>query len=381
MHTLLIATLLLPLAQQPDTVPAGDASAGAGVYARKLCRMCHGEQGEGGYGPDIAGGRGLTFAQFQRAIWKPRIGTGLVYNGNMPFYSKRQISEKHMADLFAFVRSLEPVSEPGSWHWMPAPASASIGQRYYMQGYGCGQCHEPENKFGRMWLGEYAKEVDYEYFAKQIYEHEEKRPGGGMPLWTRETLPEDHMREIYKWMVLEIGMRASIGGVLTVAEQKGDQTDFNLALSNRGVENVGLDAEGLTVFVKVPPQAKVVNGSGPGYEGVMPLAELGLLPGLPLAPHAHDTTGHVERPEQDLSGDVLVWKVPKLVAAEKVALSFSLSGATPSDELFEAFDGSTVHWESPGRRVKGSPPIMVYRDLRVPDKGDHERIFVVRPQQ
>ena len=379
MHTLLIATLLLPLAQQPDTMPAGDASAGAAVYARKLCRMCHGEEGEGGYGPDIAGGRGLTFAQFQRAIWKPGIGTGLVYNGNMPFYSKRQVSEQQMANLFAFVKSLEPVSEPGSWHWMPAPASASPGQRHYIQGYGCGQCHEPENKFGRMWLGEHAKEVDYEYFAKQIYEHEEKRPGGGMPLYTRETFPEDHMRQMYQWMVLEIGMRASIGGVLTVAEQQEDQTDFNLTLSNRGVKDVGLDVERLTVFVKLPPGTTVINGSE-GYK-VMPLAELGLLPALPLAPHAHDTTGHVERPDQDLSGDVVVWKVPKLTTSEKVALSFSLSGAKPSDEFFQAFAGSTVHWESPGRRVKGSPPIMVYRDLRIPDNGDHERIFVVRPQQ
>ncbi|MBM3776946.1 MAG: hypothetical protein FJW23_01740 [Acidimicrobiia bacterium] len=71
----------------------------------------------------------------------------------------------------------------------------------------------------------------------------------------------------------------------------------------------------------------------------------------------------------------MVWKIPKLVAGDKLQVSFTLAGA-PTPELLKGMDGSTIHWEKPGRAAKGSPPIMVYRDLRVPDKGDHERMRV-----
>jgi len=75
----------------------------------------------------------------------------------------------------------------------------------------------------------------------------------------------------------------------------------------------------------------------------------------------------------------MVWKMAKLDAGEKVDLSFTLTGA-PTAEVADGFVGSTVHWKSPGRNAKGSPPVMVYRDLRVPDKGDHEVIRFIAPR-
>jgi hypothetical protein len=104
---------------------------------------------------------------------------------------------------------------------------------------------------------------------------------------------------------------------------------------------------------------------------VMPLMKLGLEPAVRRAPHAHDDSGHVERPPADLSGDVAIWKVPRLDAGERVELSLTLAGPAPT---LEDFEGSTVHWTSPGRRPAGSPPQMVYRDLRIADQGDHEPI-------
>jgi hypothetical protein len=103
----------------------------------------------------------------------------------------------------------------------------------------------------------------------------------------------------------------------------------------------------------------------------MPLAKLGMEPALELAIHPKDDTGRVERPKADMSGDVIVWKVAKLAAGDRVAHTITLSGApAPSHE----FEGSTVHWDTPGRTAAGSPPTMIYRDLRISDKGDQERI-------
>ena len=370
MRPLLIALLMLPVLQaERAEAQTGDPESGAAVYRGTLCYFCHGDDAEGGFGPDLAG-RGLTLDQFRHAIRQPW--------GRMLAYNEEQLSDQSVADLYAFLRTKPSVQEPGEWHWKPAPATAPLGQRLYMQTVGCGQCHEPENGMGRGWLGEHAKEVDFDYFAKQIYTHTDKYPRGRMGNYSRTRLPEPVLREIYQWMVLDIGMRASVGAVMQMGERQGDQTTFNVTVTNRGVKDVGFDVEGITLFIKVPPGTTVVSGTGTGYTGVQPLATLGLKPRLARAPHSHDDSGHVERPEQDLSGDVVVWKIPKLTTAESQALSVVLSGPAPTAEMLQQFAGSTIHWETPGRNENGKPPKMVYRDLRLPDEGDHELVRLPR---
>ena len=371
MKPVLIVLLMLPVlqAERAEAQP-GDPQAGAGQWGAKLCRNCHGDEAEGGFGPDLAGGRGLTLGQFRHAIRQPW--------GRMLVYTEEQLPDQSIADLYAFVQTKPKVQEPGEWHWGPAPATAPLGQQLYMQTAGCGQCHEPENGYGRMWLGEHAKEVDFDYFAKQIYTHTDKYPRGGMGNYSRMRLPEPVLREIYQWMVLDIGMRASVGAAMQMGERQGDQTTFNVTVTNRGVKDVGLDVEGITLFIKVPPGTTVVSGTGTGYTGVQPLATLGLLPRLARAPHSHDDSGHVERPEQDVSGDVVVWKIPKLTTGENRSLSVVLSGPAPTAEMLQQFAGSTIHWETPGRNENAKPPKMVYRDLRLPDEGDHELVRLPR---
>ena len=371
MRPLLIALLMLPVLQaERAEAQTGDPEAGEAVYRGTLCYFCHGDEAEGGFGPDLGGGRGLTLNQFRHALRQPW--------GRMLAYTEEQLPDQRIADLYAFLRTKPPVQEPGEWHWGPAPATAPLGQQLYMQTVGCGQCHEPENGMGRGWLGEHAKEVDFDYFAKQIYTHTDKYPRGRMGNYSRTRLPEPVLREIYQWMVVDIGMRASVGAVMQMGERQGDQTTFNVTVTNRGVKDVGFDVEGITLFIKVPPGTTVASGTGTGYTGVRPLATLGLEPRLARAPHSHDDSGHVERPEQDLSGDVVVWKIPTLTTAETQSLSFVLAGPAPTAEMLQQFVGSTIHWESPGRNENAKPPKMVYRDLRLPDEGDHELVRLPR---
>ncbi len=278
-----------------------------------------------------------------------------------------------LADIFAFVKTKPKGQAMAHWHWPQPPDSAPLGQRIYIN-QGCGQCHEPENKFARKWLGEHAKEMSYDYFAKQIYQHTDKWPRGGMGNYSKDRLPEPILREIYKFLVTDLGLRASVGGAITIAKQEGGNTTFNVAVSNLGVKDNGLAAEGVTVFVRVPEGSKVVAGTGTGYKGQQPLKSLGLEPGLATAPHPNEQ-GVTVRPPADLSGDVVVWKLPRLVAAEKLDLSFTLAGA-PSEALLKSMDGSTVYWEKPGRTAFGQK--LAYRDLRTPDKGDHERLGLAR---
>ena len=371
MH-MLVALLLLLLLPQSESAPPGDPEAGASSFrpVGVRCGFCYGNDAEGAYGPALAGGLELTWAQFKRKVRHPY--------GVMPGFNETQLPDRALADIWAFIRSLPPApvaAEPPPWHWQRAPETAPLGQRLYIE-FGCGQCHEPENKFPRTWLGEHAKEVDYEYFADLVYNHTDKHPRGTMPDFSRDRFPEIILREIYKWSE-DIGMRASIRANITDTEVQGSQTVYRVNLVNQGVENVGLDVEDLTLFIRVPSGVQVVGGTGHGYTGVQPLATLGLEPALRTNPHPHDESGYAERPDPDLSGDVMVWKVPRLAVGDTLELSFTLAGAPIADaDLISQIAGSTVHWMRPGRRPAGSPPVMVYRDLRIPDTGDHELVRV-----
>jgi mono/diheme cytochrome c family protein len=157
----LAAPVSRPAAQQPPNaaVPQTPASAsgqsvdpaqadvkrGAAEYVR--CVNCHGPKAEGAFGPDLAG-TGLTWVSFRKAVREPW--------GVMPRFTERQKPDQALADIYAYLKTLPRTTQLGSWHWAKAPATAPLGQQLYMNFAGCGQCHEPENKYPRTWLGEVA---------------------------------------------------------------------------------------------------------------------------------------------------------------------------------------------------------------------------------
>jgi hypothetical protein len=124
----------------------------------------------------------------------------------------------------------------------------------------------------------------------------------------------------------------------------------------------GLDAEEVTIFLKIPLGTKFVSATGNGFKGVRPLAQLGLEPATPNTPGRFDPSGKLpEREKPDLSGDVAVWEIPRIAAAEKQTYTLTLSGPMaqiytipgpgPSGQAFKGLEGSTVYWAKPGVRM------------------------------
>src|SRR5438445_8355849 len=95
-----------------------------------FCKNCHGKNGEGAFGPDLAG-RGLSAAQFQQAVRKPW--------GIMPAFTTEQLSDAEIAGLAAYFATLPKSAEPGPWR-VPVATDAPHGQQLYMAA-GCAQCH------------------------------------------------------------------------------------------------------------------------------------------------------------------------------------------------------------------------------------------------
>ena len=81
--------------------PAGDAAEGKRLYLAVGCFTCHGRAGQGGAmnGPaPILAGTAVPFDGFKGQLRQP--------SSDMPAYSETVMSERQMADIYAFLQTL-----------------------------------------------------------------------------------------------------------------------------------------------------------------------------------------------------------------------------------------------------------------------------------
>jgi len=87
--------------------PQGDAANGKHIYLTEACFTCHGRSGQGGAyqgpAPSLAH-TALPFEAFKEEIRNPV--------DNMPAYSDAVLSDKDIADIYAFVESLPGPRSP-----------------------------------------------------------------------------------------------------------------------------------------------------------------------------------------------------------------------------------------------------------------------------
>lgn len=84
-----------------QNLPKGDAANGKKVYLADGCYQCHGRVGQGGLmtgsAPVLAQTK-MPFAAFQRQLRTPI--------NDMPPYPENLLSDKELADIFAYLQSL-----------------------------------------------------------------------------------------------------------------------------------------------------------------------------------------------------------------------------------------------------------------------------------
>jgi mono/diheme cytochrome c family protein len=93
-----MGTFVIALAQD---APSGDAANGRRVYLTVGCFTCHGRSGQGGAfnGPTpILARTALPFDAFKAFVRDP--------SNDMPAFSAAVLSDKDMADVYAFLESL-----------------------------------------------------------------------------------------------------------------------------------------------------------------------------------------------------------------------------------------------------------------------------------
>jgi cytochrome c553 len=323
-RSLLAVLFLLPLAQQAPPAPDGDPKRGKVLWQETEhveCRECHGANGQGAFGPDLAG-RSLTRAQFIHAVRKPW--------GIMPAYAESQISDRELVDLAAYFDSLPSVDQPGPWR-VQVPSGAPRGLAVATTA-GCVQCHNPSFNNGRGVMG--AIDANFEWFKSIVYVHTAAYPPTrarlGEPPYERlamgsfspARLPESMLQDVWSYIV-DLGFRARMHGQLSAGVPSTDGVVYRLDVENTGLEGKGLTAEDVTVTLAVPAGATVVTTTGAGYQGV--------------------------RRDEQAKADVAVWGVSRMAPGDHQTYTLTLSRAgTATDNL-----RGTIRWTKP--TVKTGP--------------------------
>jgi mono/diheme cytochrome c family protein len=330
MKRLIVALFALALTPFPASAQssAPDPAAGKALWDgnNTQCKNCHGKNGEGAFGPDLAG-RGLSAAQFQQAVRKPW--------GVMPTFIDSQVSDAELANMTAYFAGLPKSAEPGPWRF-PVPADAPHGQQVLLAA-GCAQCHGPTFDGPRGGLG--GTQADFALFKDLVYNHTTALPqfesslgnspppdsGRGnrppprihMGNYAPLRLPESQLQEIYDWARDDIGFRPLLQGRLTAGAMGPDGATYTLNLANNGLKGKGLVAQGLTIDLVIPAGTTVQGATGDGYKGV-----------------------HMDA---QAKGNVAEWQVARL--SPKDARSFTITLSKPGTEK-DNLKGS-IRWTRP----------------------------------
>ena len=337
MHVVLVALLLfVPLLHAASAAAQGNVEAGKNLWTGidLWCQHCHGPDGDGGFGPDLAG-RQLTFDQFRHAVREPW--------GIMPAYTEEWLSDQDIANLVAYLDSLPGVREPGSWR-ISVPPGAPPGQELLIAGVGCGQCHGADMGGPRMDIG--AIDADFEWFKKQVYEHTTVMPEHRQLLgepnihmrmgnYSRMRLPESVLEEMWRFTV-SLGPRADITGVLDPPVLAGSGVTYPLTVANIGLRGKGVTAEDVAIVLTVAPGFTVTNASGPGYQGV--------------------------RRDPRSNAETAVWHLPRLAPQDSHTYSITFSGSGAGAAISHA----EVQWAKP---------------VQANGRGDRINVFLPRPPQ
>jgi len=320
MRTSLFAIVLLVVsiaqsgtgtAQAPAPPAAGDPANGKAVFAfgNTSCTNCHGLEGQGGWGPDLAGRR-IMFDQAVAAIRNPM--------WRMPAFVPSQLSDKEILDMVAYWNTLPVATTIGKWR-NEAPADGPRAQQMAVNIIGCGQCHG--NTMSTPRHGAAGMNADFEWFKKQVYNHatvmpeqwkqldgETPRTRGRVRMgnFSPKRLPESQLQEIWAWMN-DLGMVVPIVARLTAGQAAAAGTTYNLDVENEGLKDKGLTAEDVTISLTLPPGTKVVSATGTGYQGA--------------------------KRDEKANADVAVWRLPKLVAHEHQVFTITLAGAPAGDAV------------------------------------------------
>jgi mono/diheme cytochrome c family protein len=171
----------------PSQAPAGNAQNGKQSFASRNCGTCHGSdaQGMAGSGPKI-GPPGLSLADFVKYVRMP--------TGNMPPVSSQRVPDSELADIYAYLSTMESASAQPAFS--AGPGNLENGKKIFAT-YGCYECHgyqgQGSKQTGTPRMGPTALSIGA--FAAYV-----RQPTGEMPPYTSKVVSDSDIADIYAFL-------------------------------------------------------------------------------------------------------------------------------------------------------------------------------------
>jgi mono/diheme cytochrome c family protein len=178
------------VAQSAET--ASNAGAGQAMYAKAGCETCHGANGQGtAAGPRIAGTT-RQLPAFVAYVRKP--------TGTMPPQGAQVVSDRALADIFAFLRSAPStlagrvLPDPANQNASAPAGRAEAGAALYAK-IGCYQCHSNQAQGGQAGPRLGPDPIPFARFSQYV-----RNPTGDMPPYTEKVLSNPELADIYAFV-------------------------------------------------------------------------------------------------------------------------------------------------------------------------------------
>jgi mono/diheme cytochrome c family protein len=169
------------------SVATGNATAGAGLYMKAGCDRCHGEDGRGTAAAPPLAKTPRQFGSFLSSVRQP--------TGSMPPQSSQIISDRDLADIYAFLQS-RPAAQPSPGQAAIAPPTGrgDVGKTLFAK-IGCYQCHANQAQGGTAGPRLGPGPIPYPRFAAYV-----RQPAGEMPPYTPKVLSDRDLADIYAFL-------------------------------------------------------------------------------------------------------------------------------------------------------------------------------------
>jgi mono/diheme cytochrome c family protein len=163
---------------------AGDVPAGKRAFTGAGCVACHGADGKGTtLAPQIAPPP-VPLADLIHYVRQP--------SGKMPPVTSSVVSDRQLANIYAYLQSVAPPSSAGSA--APASGDATKGEKLFIAD-GCYECHDYEGVGAGTGPRIGPPPISLPSFLRYV-----RAPSGNMPPYTVKIISDQDLTDIYAYL-------------------------------------------------------------------------------------------------------------------------------------------------------------------------------------
>lgn len=217
--------ILMGLVTSVAFAQVGDVARGKALWEQKLCKNCHGANGEGAYAGPRAGD-GKTPDEWIAQVRTPR--------ANMPHFNDVQVSDQEIRDMWQYMQSLP---KPASFapKQFELPANASTGQTLTAQKR-CVACHGDFTGTLRFrFVAQNRTTVDAATVIKQL-----RTPFQSMPSFTAAQVTDEQAGQIAAFLQTQLNGLAAAPTALPVSGGEHPNASLPLTLVLAGLVMLAL---------------------------------------------------------------------------------------------------------------------------------------------